>query len=184
MKYPFKNIHKIKKFLIESYNEPVCPIKFKTFENSDEFNMNDIETNISYGSGNKKLFKQFYKFFDPSNIKVVNFYERKETAEEVNLRIEAEEKVLLEEWKQKIEKEEQINLLVNANKKIPVKAKQPVEIKPPVIDIIREPKVKKEILPYNITMVERYCDFSKWVGSVLQSIKDLNIADMSDVSFF
>ena len=44
--------------------------------------------------------------------------------------------------------------------------------------------LKKEILVSNITMAEKYCDFSKWVGSVLQNIKDLNITDIYDVSKF
>jgi len=147
--------------------------------------MKDIETNKNpYCSGNKKLFKHFFKFFNPSNLKVVNFYERKETDEEVFLRVEAEEKALLAEWKLKIEKEEQINLVGNAGKKSVVKGNKPVEVKPPVFDISREPKAKKDISACNISMIRRYCDFSKWIGSVLQSIKDLNITDMFDVSIY
>jgi len=180
MKYPFKNIPKIKKFLISAYNESSCPIKFKTFENSDEFNMNDIDSNNTYSSGNKKFFKYFFKLFEASNLKVVNSYERKETQEEMSARIEMEEKILLNEWKQKIEKEELINAQLNANKKNVKKTN--VEIKPPVFDIFREPKSKREIAPCNINMVEKYSDFCKWVGSVFQSIKDLNVVDVYDVS--
>jgi hypothetical protein len=182
MKYPFRNVNKIKKFLIATYKEPTCPIKFKTIENSDEFNMNDIETHNTYSSGNKKLFKHFFKFFDPSLVKIVNNYERKETVKEIAFRVEDEEKALIAEWKIKIEKEEQINLLGNANKKNAMKPKQAADAKPPVFDMIREPKAVKEIVACNITMAEKYCDFSKWVGSVFQSIKALNITDMFDVS--
>jgi len=183
MRYPFKNMKKIKKFLINSYNETTCPIKFKIFENSDEFYINEIESNITYGSGNKKLFKHFFKFFELGNIKIVNSFERKETPQEVILRVESEEKAFLNEWKIKIEKEEQINIQNSATKKNFKQKNQNVEIKPPVFDITREPKIKKEIDSKNISMIEKYSDYSKWVGSVLQNIKDLNITDIFDVNF-
>jgi len=153
-----------------------CPIKFKVLETSDEFNFMDMERNV-FSKANKNLFKEYFKFFEPEDIKLVNFLEKMETQEEVNLRNEKEEKIIMNTWKLKVEKEEQEKL---ANPKLK-KQKTSFDVKPPVLNLSKDPQVYNEIIASNIDMSEGYCDFSKWVGSIFQTIKDLKINDVHDV---
>ena len=171
MKYPFNNINKLKNFIIKIFNDELCPVKFKNFNDSDEFDINELEKN-PYSLSNKKLLKHLFRFFEPENFKIVNFIKRIENSEEIKIRIENEEKNFIYEWKAK-------QALEEANSK--KKAKDSIETKPPVIKVDDQPKMIKEFLPSNIYMGERYCDFAKWVGSIFQTIKDLNITDVNNV---
>jgi hypothetical protein len=159
-----------------------CPIKFKVLETSDEFNFEEMEKNI-FSKANKNLFKEYYKYFDPQNIELVNFLEEVESEEEVNLRIEKEEKIIMDNWmiKVKIEKEKEEQERQNNPKLRNKKNYVLTEYKPPVIELSKEPMVFNKINVSDIDMSIPYCDFSKWVASVFQNIKDLKINDVNDV---
>ncbi len=165
------------------YNKDSCPIKFKDFESYEEFNVNDMEKNI-YSRTNKKFFIENFKFFELENnneignIKIVNYMERMETKEETNLRIEKEENLLMEMYRLRVEKEEQ-ERLANPRKRI-IKGK---EIQKPIFDFEKYPIMVKEITANDVEMSDNYCEFSKWIASLLQSIKDMKINDVNNVIF-
>lgn len=135
-----------------------------------------MEKNL-YSKGNKNFFLDYFKFFEPENLKLVNHFERMETEEETKIRIDKEENILYENWRIKCEKEEQERL---ANPKAK-KAKNPIEPQKPIFDFVKDPIIVNEPIISNIDMSEGYCEFSKWVGSVFQSIKDLDVNDVNDV---
>jgi hypothetical protein len=125
-----------------------------------------------------------FKFFELeneneiANIRIVNYKERMETKEETNLRIEKEENLLMERYRLRVEKEEK-EKLANSKKKV-IKGK---EIQKPIFDFEKYPIMVKEITANDVEMSDNYCEFSKWIASVLQSIKDLKINDVNDVIF-
>lgn len=176
-KYSNRVANKIRKFLIKNYNVETCPIKFKVLETSDDFNIEEMEKKV-FSKANKALFLEYFKYFESDRINLVKFVEKKETENEVNLRNEKEEKNIMNAWREKIEKEEKEKL---ANPKLKNKK---IDNKPPVINLNKEPRVYNEIVVSNIDMSDSYCDFSKWVGSVFQSIKDLKVNDVEDVRKF
>ena len=151
-------------------------------ETSDYFNFEEMEKNI-FSKANKNLFLEYFKYFESQDIKLVNFVEKIETEEQVNIRIQKEEKIIMDKWiiqvsieKEKEEKERQNNPKLR-NKKNYV----PREYKPPVIELSKEPLVYNEIEISDMDMSVTYCDFSKWIASVFQNIKDLKINDVNDV---
>lgn len=73
MRYPLKNMTKFKKFIYEIYSHDTCPMETKKKRKGD----NRKDTNLAnYTSENKRIFKNFFKYFDKSDFSVIKLVER------------------------------------------------------------------------------------------------------------
>ena len=123
----------------------------------------------------KRIYKEFYRIIEKKiDIKVVHYFEREETEEEHKIRHDEEV--------QRIEKIKQEEKSAKGKKQDPKIKKKPSneEI---VLDYIKI----KECNPSNMSITDRFDksnientpSYIKWISSVYQSIKDLNIPDYS-----
>jgi hypothetical protein len=131
--------------------------------------------NIIESVNNMKIFREFYKILEKDiEIKVVNmkFIENEDRGDENFQQMKLEQNLKKFEMNLKGEKNKIIHLKTISNN--PVLSK--LSSVSSEIDEIR--KTKNQVAcPGDISMKDKYINFSRWLGSIFQTIKDLNILD-------
>jgi hypothetical protein len=184
--YPNKNAIKMRIDIKESHSDGF--IRTGGFSNEYDYDTASLMSDDT-NSRKRNIYKDFFKILDRKlDIKVISSFEREETEEEFKKRKDEElqEKIKLEALN-KTSKKTVMSFAANKNKNL--------KNTPIVEEKKDEEKLKiKEIYPNNMYLEEirnndRYNyttpTFCKWVGSIFQTIKDLEINDANvNYNFF
>jgi hypothetical protein len=130
----------------------------------------------------KRIYKEFYRMIEKNlDIKVVNSFQRDETEEEYRKRRDEEihqEKLRQEALNKNIKKPPE------KDKKVPAGQKNKVVIEEKKEEIPEYRRIS-EVSPNNICITDKYergtveqtSHYNRWISSVFQVIKDLNVHD-------
>jgi hypothetical protein len=179
--FPNKNTSKLSRYIRDMYSKNISVLE-KNVSASVEIKspilipMLVVEDNedLIESMNNKKIFREFYKILERQlDIKVVNVShcenEDRDDKRFEQIKFEKNLKKLKMNIKGEKNKINHVNTISN-NHVLSKLSSISSEI-----EEISGTKIKPN--PGNIDMKDKYIDFSRWVGSIYQTIKDLNILD-------
>ena len=185
-KYPSKNIPKFKKFIYEIYNHDYCPLDAKKKKNK----LFVKDTNIAnYSSDNKKIFKNFFKYFDKNDFTMIRLIEKeKEKEKEIDIERGKEKDMQRDKeiFDNKVKEKEKNFVNENYNNNYD---NNEIGNEDELNEIYKNEnngntRQKKQLTfgGSKILIDEKTSFFNKWISSLLQFIREFELQD--EVNYF
>ena len=157
LRYPTKNVSKLKKYINDLYIKETCPVENKGFK-INEFLLSGGTNDLSLD--NKRLFKDMFKIFENEDFFIVKHIEKEADASSHDEELDIVDIDNGNEEIKKSKKEESSKTINN------------------IFNIIKKVSNTKHFTSSRISIEENSGYFTKWISSILQFIREFEINDV------